>query len=232
MADVGVLGGTGKQGRGLALRLARAGLTVVVGSREAARAQERADQLRADVDALAAQGGQPAGDITGGTYAEAAGSDVAVVAVPYQGLDAAVEPVADVLAGRVVVSVMNALAFDEQGPHPLPVPEGSVAERLQRLAPDARVVGAFQNVAAGKLLAAPDPVDSDVLVSGDDAGARAAAARLVTLIPGMRAVDVGPLRLSRPVEEITAVQIAVNRSSRTLTGLRLTGLPDDAPATS
>lgn len=215
MHTLGFLGGTGPLGRGLALRLGRAGHRVVLGSRDAARAGEAAAKvLEADPDV----------DVSGATNDEAAAADMVFVAVPYAAQRPTLPPLAGTLEGKVVVSCVNALAFDDRGPHPVPVDAGSAAEECQELLPGARVVGAFQNVSAAALLAVPEPVEADVLLTGDHAEACAAVAGLVDDIPGMRAVLAGPLRLTRPVEELTAVLVAVNKRYRTHASIRVTDL--------
>jgi hypothetical protein len=217
---VGVLGGTGPQGRGLGLRLALAGHQVVLGSRTPERAASTAKELAADhgvADDL----------LTGGANGEAADADVVVVAVPFDGVRPLLDAVGDQLAGRIVVSCVNRLAFDG-GPHPVPVEEGSAAELIASLAPDATVVGAFHHLPAGRLTSDTESLDMDVLVTGDDGDAVAAVCRLADTLGGVRGVRAGALRLSRPLEELTAVVIAVNKRYRVTAGVRLTGLPDDA----
>ncbi len=224
MADrsltVGVLGGTGPQGRGLGLRLASAGYRVVVGSRVPQRAADTVARLRdrydVDVDAM-----------SGGPNREAADSDVVIVAVPFDGVQPLIESIADRLRRKIVVSCVNRLGFDEHGPHPIPVDERSATELIAGLAPGARVVGAFHHVPAGRLADDAGAVDMDVLVTGDDADACDVVCGLADAIPGMRGVRVGPLRLSRPIEELTAVVLSVNKRYGTTAGVRLTGLPDD-----
>lgn len=224
--SIGIMGATGKQGRGLGLRWALAGHPVRVGSRDAGRAREGADQLTEELaKATAGASSAATGEVDSGDYAACADCDVIVVAIPFDGLEAALEPLAPRLAQRVLVSCVNALSMDEDGPCPRPVAEGSAAQLVQRLAgPTAKVVGAFQNVAAGALLGAPTPLSGDVLITGDDPDARQQVAELAREMPALRPVDVGPLRLSRPVEEITAVQLAVNRAHKVTTALRLEGL--------
>ncbi|HSK91649.1 MAG TPA: NADPH-dependent F420 reductase [Euzebyales bacterium] len=216
---VGVLGGTGPLGRGLGLRLAQAGHPVVLGSREARRAQAAADELRAEH-------GVAAELLRGAGNDDAAAADVVVVAVPFDGVEPTLGPLATALAGKVVVSCVNRLAFDDLGPRPEPVEAGSAAELVARLLPDSRVVGAFHHVPAGRMRRGAGTVDMDVLVTGDDDDACATAAALADAIPGMRAVRAGPLRLTRPLEELTAVLVAVNRRYRTTAGVRVTGLPE------
>ncbi|CAN5800651.1 NADPH-dependent F420 reductase [soil metagenome] len=218
LPTVGVLGGTGPQGRGLGLRLALAGYAVVLGSRTPERAVDVAgclhDEHGVDPDLLA-----------GAANNEAAARDVVIVAVPFDGVRALLEPMGDLLAGTVVISCVNRLGFDADGPHPIPVEEGSAAELIAVLAPRARIVGAFHHVPAARLTGA-SIVEMDVLVTGDDDAACAVACALADALPGMRGVRAGPLRLTRPVEELTAVVLAVNKRHRIAAGVRLAGLRD------
>jgi 8-hydroxy-5-deazaflavin:NADPH oxidoreductase len=212
---VAVLGGTGQQGRGLARRLAMAGRTVLVGSRDAARAEQAAAELGA--------GG--AAGIRGGTNADVArAADVVVVAVPWQGHAELLRELADDLAGKLVVDCVNPLERDERGPKPVAVPEGSAAEQAAALLPRSRVVAAFHHISAKVLLEGDEPDETDVLVVGDDREAKQVVMELADAIAGLRGVDAGPLRLARWVEGMTAVIIAVNRRYKTRAGLRVTGI--------
>jgi NADPH-dependent F420 reductase len=215
---VGVLGGTGPLGRGLALRFAQAGYRVLLGSRDPQRAQARATELCAEHDVAATL-------LRGAGNGEAAAADVVVVAVPFDGVRSTVGSLAATLAGKVVVSCVNRLAFDAAGPRPVPVEGGSAAELIARLAPEARVVGAFHHVPAGRIRRG-GPVEMDVLVTGDDDDACATVREVAEAIPGMRAVRAGPLRLTRPLEELTAVLLSVNRRYGVTAGIRIAGLPD------
>lgn len=216
-ASVAVVGGTGALGSGLAWRLAAAGLRVVIGSRDASRARAAAAELPPPRDG----GGVLAGDAN----AEAcAACDVAILAVPYEGLAGTVGPLAEALAGKVAVSCVNALAFDKGGPHPLTVPAGSAAAEVAALLPGARVTVAFTTIAAGHLREPGATLDEDVLVLGDDPEAVASTVALADAIPGLRGVAAGPLRLAAVVEGLTAVVLSVNRRHKTTAGLRLTGL--------
>ena len=215
---IGVLGGTGPLGRGLAVRLAQAGHVVVVGSRDAQRAAAAAKELGTEHDDASER-------LRGAANAEAAGADVVVVAVPFDGVEPTLGPLATALAGKVVVSCVNRLGFDAQGPHPIPVSAGSAAELVAELLPESLVVGAFHHVPAGRMRRADGPVEMDVLITGDHDEACGTVAGLVEAIPGMRAVRAGPLRLTRPLEELTAVIIAVNRRYRTAAGVQIAGLP-------
>ena len=207
---VAVLGGTGEQGRGLARRLALAGIRVVLGSRDVARAQAAADALP--------------GDVTGADNAGAArAGDVVVVAVPWDGHRELLEQLADDLRGKVVVDCVNPLGFDKQGAYALPVPEGSAAQQALAVLPESRVVAAFHHVSAVLLLdEAVERVDTDVLVLGDDREATDLVQALAGLIPGMRGVYGGRLRNAHQVEALTANLISVNRRYKAHAGLRVT----------
>lgn len=216
MATIGFVGGTGPQGRGLSLRLGQAGHPVLLGSRDEGRAVQAAEKLA---------GNDPGLDVRGvSNHRACAESDAVVVTVPAAQQADALPELRETIGDKLVVSCMNAISFDEEGPHPVLVAAGSAAEECQRLLPEARVVAAFQNVAAGSLLDAPEPLDGDVLVCGDDHAATEWVGGLVGAIPGMRPVQAGPLRLARPIEEITAVLMSLNRRHGVRTGLRITGL--------
>jgi hypothetical protein len=186
VTTIGILGGTGPQGRGLGRRFARAGHRVLLGSRSAERA------------ARTAQAYAEEGQVDGVTNAEAAGGEMVIAAVPYQGQADLLRDLADRLAGKVLVNCVNPLGFDRQGPYVLPVAAGSAAEEAQGLVPDATVIGAFHHVSAVRL---DDPAvtafDEDVLVLGDD---RDAVSRVCDLaaeaLPGARGVYAGRLRLA------------------------------------
>ena len=207
---VSVLGGTGDQGRGLACRWAAAGLSVVIGSRDPARA----------VDAAAGIGP----GVRGAVNQEAAAlGDVVVVAVPWEAHAPTLRPLADTLAGRIVVDCVNPLGFDKQGAFALDVPEGSAAQQAAALLPGARVVAAFHHVSAVVLQdLSVTSVDSDVMVLGDDRAATDVVQALAELVPGMRGRYAGRLRNARQVEALTANLISVNRRYRAHAGLRLT----------
>lgn len=208
---VGILGGTGDQGRGLALRWAGTGLRVVLGSRDPVRAQKAA-------------AGLPVAGVTGAGNADCAReSDVVVVAVPWSGHATLLEGLRAPLAGKVVVDCVNPLGFDAKGAYALDVPEGSAAQQALALLPESRVVGAFHHVSAVQLL---DPnraeVDTDVLVLGDDRQATDLVQALAARIPGMRGIYAGRLRNARQVEAVTANLISVNRRYKAHAGLRVT----------
>ncbi len=213
---VAILGGTGPQGRGLALRLARAGVHVTIGSRDATRARETAEALAAGTDL----------PVDGAPNAEAATrADVVLVAVPWDAHEPTLRSLAGELAGRVVIDIVNPLTFDKFGPVAVPVPEGSAAEQARALLPRSTVVAGFHHVSAKVLLDGDEEaIDTDILVCGDDQDAKRRALALADRVPGARGVDAGPLRLARYLEDMTVVMLSVNRRYRTNTGLRLTNL--------
>jgi hypothetical protein len=207
---VSVLGGTGEQGRGLARRFGLAGVRVVLGSRDAARAQAAAAQLPGDVSGADNAGAARAGDVV-------------VVAVPWDGHRELLVALADDLRGKVVVDCVNPLGFDRQGAYALPVEEGSAAQQALAVLPDSRVVAAFHHVSAVLLLdESVETVDTDVLVLGDDREATDLVQALASRIEGVRGVYGGRLRNAHQVEALTANLISVNRRYKAHAGLRVT----------
>jgi len=214
---VGVLGGTGPQGKGLAYRLAAAGQQVLVGSRDASRAESAA----AELNALRAGAGA---EIGGGDNATvAAKADIVIVAVPWEGHGALLESLRDHLAGKIVVDCVNPLGFDKQGAYALAVAEGSAAQQAAALLPDSRVTAAFHHISAVLLLDPEVPqIDTDILVLGEDRGATDLVAALAGRIPGMRGIYAGRLRNAHQVEALTANLISVNRRYKAHAGVRVT----------
>ncbi|NUT43831.1 MAG: NADPH-dependent F420 reductase [Thermoactinospora sp.] len=210
--SIGILGGTGDQGKGLARRFALAGHPVIIGSRNAQRAQEAAESI-----------GEGA---TGAENAEvAARADIVIVAVPWDGHKELLESLREPLSGKIVVDCVNPLGFDKQGPFPLPVEEGSAAQQAAAVLPGSRVVGAFHHVSAVLLLdPAVEKVDLDVLVLGDDREATDLVQALAERIPGVRGVYGGRLRNAHQVEAFTANLIAINRRYKAHAGLRITDI--------
>lgn len=209
---VGVLGGTGDQGRGLAYRLSAAGNPVIIGSRSEERAQTAAAELGAGVRGMA--------------NADAAReSDVVIVAVPWEGHRDLLASLAGPLAGKIVIDCVNPVGFDKRGCYPLPVPAGSAAEQAAEVLPDSRVVGAFHHVSAVVLL---DPevatVDLDVMVLGEDREATDLVQALAGRIPGIRGVYAGRLRNCGQVEALTANLVSINRRYKAHAGLRVTDI--------
>jgi NADPH-dependent F420 reductase len=214
---VGILGGTGDQGRGLARRFALAGSRVLLGSRDPERAQAAATGL-----VLAA--GSDVGSVTGHANAEvAAQADLVIAAVPYDGHRSLLSSLVDELTGKIVVDCVNPLGFDSRGAYAVTVEEGSAAEQAAAVLPASRVVAAFHHVSAVLLLDPAVPtVDTDVLVLGDDRAATDLVQALASRVPGIRGIYAGRLRNARQVEALTANLISVNRRYQAHAGLRVT----------
>ncbi|MFK3981972.1 NADPH-dependent F420 reductase [Micromonospora sp. NPDC050397] len=215
---VGIIGGTGDQGRGLAYRFARAGQRVLIGSRSA----ERAEQSAKEIAGLA---GLPADvDIAGDDNAAVcAAADVVIIAVPWDGHAATVAALREPLAGKVVVDCVNPLGFDKQGPYALRVEEGSAVQQAAALLPESRVCAAFNHVSA-PLLADPeiDRIDLDVLICTEERELVGIVAALAARIPGMRGIYAGRLRNAHQIEAFTANLIAINKRYRAHAGIRVT----------
>jgi NADPH-dependent F420 reductase len=209
---IAVLGGTGPQGRGLALRWAVAGQQVVIGSRDPQRAAEVAAGL--------------GHGITGaGNLQAAQRGDIVLVAVPYDGHAALLAEVAPALEGKILVDCVNPLGFDKQGAYALPVPEGSAALQAAAVVPQARVVAAFHHVSAVLLEDLTHDLDIDILVLSEDREAADAVIELAGCVPGMRGVFAGRLRNAHQVEALTANLISINRRYKVHAGIRVTDLP-------
>ncbi len=215
---IGIIGGTGPHGSGLALRLRAAGRYVLLGSRDAARAEQVVADLR---EPLA----PTAGNIIGVHNDRAAAEgELIIVTTPWGGFEGVGAAHADAFAGKVVVSCANPLRFEDGGPVSVRLDDGSAAELLQRLCPQARVVSGFQNVSALKLGRLDQQLHGDVLLCGDDQAAVAEAAEVVDAIDGLRALNAGPLRLSGIAEDLTVLLISMNRRYRTNTSVVITGI--------
>jgi NADPH-dependent F420 reductase len=207
---VGVLGGTGDQGRGLAYRLGRAGQQVIIGSRSADRARTAAEEIGAGVQGAA-------------NDECARRSDVVIVAVPWDGHAATLEALRDDLAGKLVVDCVNPLGFDKKGAYAIVPKEGSAAEQAAALLPESRVTAAFHHLSAVVLQdPAVERIDTDVMVLGDARADTDTVQALAARIPGMRGVFAGRLRNAHQVESLVANLISTNRRYKAHAGLRIT----------
>ncbi|CAN5119885.1 NADPH-dependent F420 reductase [soil metagenome] len=211
---IGIIGGTGPQGKGLAYRLAVAGIDVLLGSRSADKGEAVAAELA----------GAGAGTVMGAANGDLPGRcEMLLVAVPYDGLDDTLGPLADDVDGQVVMSAVNRLGF-KGGPHPVPVEAGSSAQQIAALLPGGRVTTAFNNVSAVHLMDEGHVFDEDVLVCGDDAEAVVLTTALVDRVAGLRGVPSGPLHHAATIEAMTAVIISINKSHKTNAGVKISGL--------
>ncbi len=222
LAPIPIVGGTGALGAGLALRWARAGAPVVLGSRSAERAVEAAAKVRAAV---------PGADVTGLLNEEAAQrAEVVFLTVPFRNQSENLNNLRGTLQpGQILVdcTVPLAAAVSGKATRSLGVWQGSAAQQAQEMVPEGvTVVAALHTVGAPTLADADAELGEDVLVCGDRKADKARVARLIELIPGLRAVNAGPLEMARIVEQLTPMLISVNSRYKAHAGIRLTGLPD------
>lgn len=214
---IGFVGGTGPAGIGLAERLGAVGHHVLLGS----RTQERAEATRAIVLERV-----PSARVDACDNAHAAReAEVVFLTVPPDAHRATVEALAKDLAGKVVVSISNPIAVVDKRPIVEPPDAGSIAEETAMLLPDSKVVGALHEIRVSRLQDFSDPINADTIVTGDDADAKRVVMRLVQQIPGIRAIDGGPLTNTRYVEGFVAVLISINFRYKVGSSYRITGLP-------
>jgi hypothetical protein len=214
---LGFIGGTGPQGRGLGRRFADAGHAVLVGSRSAEKAKRSAASLGLDgVDGVDVRG------VDNTTACREA--DIVFVTLPYDAQRPTLTGLAEVIGDKIVVNCVNAVDFDGRGPMPRRVEAGSAAEECALILPRARVISAFHDVSAHRLLRCDEQIPIDVLICGDDEEAKHEVMRLASEIPGMWGVDCGPLRLSGPIEQMTSVLLSINHRYDIHSGLRIDGI--------
>jgi NADPH-dependent F420 reductase len=221
-SSVTIVGATGDLGFGLALRLARAGTTVAIGSRDAGRAVEAAGRVREAV---------PGADVEGLANAEAvAAADLVVLSVPFASQAATLKSLKDSWREGALlldVTVPLATAVGGRATRSLQVWQGSAAQQAQELVPSGvRVVSALHTVSAAHLADLDYELGEDVLVCGDDADAKRQVAELIARIPGLRPVDCGRLEMARLTEQLTPLLISINARHKVSAGIRIVGLPD------
>jgi 8-hydroxy-5-deazaflavin:NADPH oxidoreductase len=219
---VPIIGATGALGAGLAMRWAKAGCRIVIGSRSAERAEGAAEKLREAV---------PGAEVEGLHNGEAAGrAEIVVLTVPFRAQSENLNNLRDALRpGQILVdcTVPLAAAVSGKATRSLGVWQGSAAQQAQEMVPDGvTVVAALHSVSAPSLRDPEARLDEDILVCGDRRDDKARVAGLIERIPGLRAVNAGPLEMARIVEQLTPLLISVNARYKTRAGIRLTGLPD------
>ena len=219
-STIGFIGGTGPEGRGLAVRFAAAGHDVVIGSRDLARATETADEVRS----ILAEVGDAA-DVRGALNADAAvASDIVFIAVPYAGMMASLEQLSSVLTGKICVNVIAPLSFAGGIPAAAPPDIGSAAEEAAQYAPGLRWVAGLHTLSARDLLKPTTSLDTDAIICGDDDDAKLTVSELLSEVPGLRPVDAGPLQSARYLEGATALLININKHYKTHASLTISGL--------
>ena len=219
-ARIGVLGGTGPAGTAIAARLASVGFAVVIGSRSAERAEEKAREIRETWSSLQL-------DLRGGSNHDAAACDVIILATPWDSAATTAREHQVALQGKVVVSMANALVRVGSEFQPLVPPRGSVAAHVQVAVPGCRVVAAFHHLPAKELGHLGEPMDSDVLICSDDKAALGVVSDIVEKIPGCRPLDSGELSNATAIEAFTAVLLQLNVRYKTRVAPRLNGIKGD-----
>jgi 8-hydroxy-5-deazaflavin:NADPH oxidoreductase len=214
MTTIGILGGTGPAGRGVAIRLAHAGHDVLMGSRDA----ERAAAVAATLDP------RGPGTITGVANERAAAAPLVVVATPWDSAVDTARALAGALDGKTVISMVNALVKEGRELLPLYPPRGSMAAQLAAVLPASEVVGAFHHLPAARMVDLDSGLDADVVIFSDHPAARERVAELVDGVDGLRAVIAGSMSLASAVEAFTAVCISINIRHKVHSYVKLAGL--------
>ncbi|MCH7736032.1 MAG: NADPH-dependent F420 reductase [Chloroflexi bacterium] len=212
-----ILGGTGPEGKGLALRLAMAGETPIIGSRDAARGTAAAEELAQSAPGL----------VIGGmdNSSAAAAADVVFLAFPYEGQRPVLEDLGAALKGKIVVCVIAPMKFERgKGASAVEVEAGSAAQEAQDILPDSQVVAAFQNASAEELLDPNVTMEGDVVVCSDHAEAKKLVMGLADKIKDLRGVDGGSLANAKYVEQITPLLVNINRIYKIHAGIKIMGI--------
>ena len=212
-----ILGGTGPEGKGLALRLAMAGETPIIGSRDASRgaaAAQELSQLASNVDIR--------GSDNSGAVLQA---DVVFLAFPYEGQRPVLEDLGPALKGKIVVSVIAPMKFERgKGASAVEVEAGSAAQEAQDMLPESQVVAAFQNASAEELLEPNITMEGDVVVCSDHPAAKKIVMDFADQIKDLRGIDGGSLANAKYVEQITPLLVNINRIYKTHSSIKIVGI--------
>jgi len=214
---IGILGGTGPAGRGLAVRAALADHDVILGSRDAQRAQETAQMI------LDANQGATL-SIEGGDNEAATNADLIVLATPWEGAVSTIKALSGQLEGKSVVSMVNALMKEGREMLPLYPPRGSMAGQVAAALPGSEVAAAFHHLPAKEMENLDSGLEADVLVCGDSVRAKETTIELINSMAGLRGLDAGSLAQASPIEAFTAVCITLNIRHKAHSTLRLAGI--------
>jgi len=214
---IGILGGTGPAGRGLAVRAALAGHDVILGSRDAQRAQETAQMI------LDANQGATL-SIEGGDNEAATNADLIVLATPWEGAVSTIKALSGQLEGKSVVSMVNALMKEGREMLPLYPPRGSMAGQVAAALPGSEVAAAFHHLPAKEMENLDSGLEADVLVCGDSVRAKETTIEMINSMAGLRGLDAGSLAQASPIEAFTAVCITLNIRHKAHSTLRLAGI--------
>lgn len=219
--QIGIVGGTGPAGSGLAARLAASGHDVVIGS----RSEDRAVEVRDEVVARWADRNLP---IRAGGNQEAASAEVVVIATPWEAAAQTASSLADELSGSVVISMANAIAKVGDELQPMILPRGSVAEGVQAALPGSLVAAAFHHLPAREVADLARPLGHDVLVCSDHPSATEVVLEIGASVDGLRAFDAGRLSNAAAIETFTSVLLSLNRRYKARVGVTMTGLDGKA----
>ena len=212
-----ILGGTGPEGKGLALRLAMVGETPIIGSRDAGRGADAAEELAQSVPGVVIKGSDNAGAV--------ASADVVFLAFPYEGQRPVLEDLGAALKGKIVVSVIAPMKFERgKGASAVEVEAGSAAQEAQDMLPDSQVVAAFQNASAEELLDPSATMEGDVVVCSDHPEAKKLVMELAGKIKDLRGVDGGSLANAKYVEQLTPLLVNINRIYKIHAGIKIVGV--------
>ena len=214
---IGIIGGTGQEGQGLALRFGMAGFPILIGSRTVDKGNKAVEKLLTLEPRLSI--------CTKDNLSVSKQADIVIISVPFDAHKDTLEPLAVLLAGKIVINVVVPLKFHKGIAFPLHLEEGSAAVQSQILLPESKIVGAFHNVSSHHLMKPSYSVDCDVIVCSDDKDAKAKVCQLAEQIEGIKAIDGGPLANAQFSEQLTALLININKIHRSSAMIRLTGLP-------
>lgn len=214
MAKVGILGGTGPAGRGVALRLASAGHHVVIGSRDASRALDTASLMTP----------RGPGTVEGASNEDAALSDMVILATPWDSAVATVTALRSALANKIVISMVNALVREGREMVALYPPRGSMAAQISFALPESTIVGAFHHLPASLMEDLDSGLDADVIIFSDSPDARTQVATLIDEVEGLHSVIAGSMSLAGTIEAFTAVCISINIRHKAHSYVKMAGL--------
>jgi 8-hydroxy-5-deazaflavin:NADPH oxidoreductase len=215
-ARIAIVGGTGPEGLGLAMRFTKAGHMVYIGSRSEERANEAVEKVKAKL---------PEGDVFGGLNAEGAEkADFVFLTVPSDAHQSTLVDLADAIGEKILVDVVVPMLWDKDGPTAVPVEEGSAAMQARALLPKAKVISGFHHLDGNELQKVDKPLQGDVIIAGDHKASKKKVMDLVEEIEYVRALDGGGLVNSHYLEEFTVQLLQINKIYKAHTGVRITGI--------
>jgi len=221
---IGIIGGTGGQGLGIAIRFVQAGEDVIIGSRTTEKAQAAVDKIKDLLEEVVP-------NIKSAENPDAATeADVLVLTVPLTAQRATLISIKEQAAGKILMDATGPLesAIGGSPTRCLYLPEGAASERAQKILPETTIICAFNNISSGALMNFKEPIDCDCLIAGDDQESKIKAAKLIEKIPGVRVVDCGPLERAQIIEKITPLLIGLNiKKTCKDAGIRITGIDPD-----